>query len=474
MLGHDIEKCWKLRHAIYDLIDANKIEVQTPEAPNINQNPLPVHHEAHMIELVYEGGEPKKPSQIVMTIQAAPKEESTGGEVGVQLGREDIKPVVILGKYPSTATNKSEPAKLVVSGTSSPPAVVVKGVCRGMVTIKPVVQLPLINSKAVPWKYEKAVVMYKGKQVVEDSCEAQGLTRSGRCFAPVELRRSNPAVTKKPVSEEEAEEFLKKMKVQDYSVVEQLKKTPAQISLLSLLIHSDEHHRALMKILNEAHVPNEISINHLETIANKIFELNRVIFSNDDLPVEVTEYNKALYLTIKCEDSAVTQALVDNGSSANICPLSTLNQLKIHHGRIHKNNICVRGFDGNGTATVGDIILELTIGPVQFSMEFQIFDAVSANKIPKGEIIQHPRVASATVMIVSEMLEIDCDDEFEYDEDEAFEEINRELCQFEEKPKPNLNDTEAVNLGDADNVRETKISIHVEPNVREELIKTLM
>ena len=35
---------------------------------------------------------------------------------------------------------------------------------------------------------------------------------------------------------------------------------------------------------------------------------------------------------------------------------------------------------------------------------YQIFDAVSANKIPEGEIIQHPRIASATVMMVSEML----------------------------------------------------------------------
>ncbi|XP_070003473.1 uncharacterized protein [Nicotiana sylvestris] len=70
--------------------------------------------------------------------------------------------------------------------------------------------------------------------------------------------------------------------------------------------------------------------------------------------------------------------------------------------------------------------------------------------------------------------EVDHDDELEYDGDEAFEEINRELSQFEEKYKPNLNDTEAVNLGDADDVKETKISIHIEPNIREELIKTLL
>ncbi|XP_070024983.1 uncharacterized protein [Nicotiana sylvestris] len=44
------------------------------------------------------------------------------------------------------------------------------------------------------------------------------------------------------------------------------------------------------------------AVNHLETIANKIFEVNRVTFSDDDLPVEGTEHNKALYLTVKCED----------------------------------------------------------------------------------------------------------------------------------------------------------------------------
>lgn len=44
------------------LIDTNQIKVQTSEAPNIDQNPLPAHHETNMIEMVLKGGEPKKPS----------------------------------------------------------------------------------------------------------------------------------------------------------------------------------------------------------------------------------------------------------------------------------------------------------------------------------------------------------------------------------------------------------------------------
>ncbi|XP_019242002.1 PREDICTED: uncharacterized protein LOC109222047, partial [Nicotiana attenuata] len=388
-LGHDTEKCWKLKTAVQELIDTHRIEVQAPDAPNINQNPSPAHHEAHMIELIHKGGEPKKPSQMVMMIRASEtssKEKLTSGKAVVQLKGVDSKPTVVAEKGSSSIVAvKPEQAKVVIQGVANKPVVVMKGTRIELVIIKPVTQLPVTNSKAIPWSYEQVVVTYKGKEIKEEVCEAQGLTRSGRCFALEELRKArvpkdNPVLVKKAVTEEEAEKFLKKMKVQDYCIVEQLRKTPAQISLLSLLIHSDEHRRALMKILNEAHVPDKISVNHLEKIANKIFEVNRVTFSDDELPVEGTKHNMALYLTVKCEDSVVTRVLVDNGSSANICPSSTLNKLKVDDERIHKNNICVRGFDDGGKDSVGDIILELTIGPVEFTMEFQVLDeAVSYN-----------------------------------------------------------------------------------------------
>ncbi|XP_070007474.1 uncharacterized protein [Nicotiana sylvestris] len=49
---------------------------------------------------------------------------------------------------------------------------------------------------------------------------------------------------------------------------------------------NEEHRQALMIILNEVHVPDKISINHLGRIANRIFEANRITFSDDELPVE--------------------------------------------------------------------------------------------------------------------------------------------------------------------------------------------
>ena len=172
------------------------------------------------------------------------------------------------------------------------------------------------------------------------------------------------------VTEGEAEEFLRNMKLSDYSVVEQLRKTPAQISLLSLLIHSDEHRKAVMKILNEAHVPSKVTVSQLEKIAGRIFEVNRITFSDDELPKEGTGHNQGLHITVKCELSYVTQVLIDGGSGANICPLSTLQKLNVSAERVRPNNVCVRAFDGSKIDVIGEIELVLTIGPVDFAVNF--------------------------------------------------------------------------------------------------------
>jgi hypothetical protein len=49
----------------------------------------------------------------------------------------------------------------------------------------------------------------------------------------------------KPASDEEASEFLKLMKHNEYSMVEQPKKTFVKISIISLIQSSKPHHNAL-------------------------------------------------------------------------------------------------------------------------------------------------------------------------------------------------------------------------------------
>ena len=63
--------------------------------------------------------------------------------------------------------------------------------------------------------------------------------------------------------------------------------------------------------------------------------------------------------------------------------------------------------------------------------------------------------------------------EVEYDEEEAFREINRELEQFEHKSKPNLSETETINLGSSEDVKEIKISLHINQEIREAITQLL-
>ncbi|XP_070008540.1 uncharacterized protein [Nicotiana sylvestris] len=59
------------------------------------------------------------------------------------------------------------------------------------------------------------------------------------------------------------------------------------------------------------------------------------------------------------------------------------------------------------------------------------------------------------------------------EEDEIPEEVVREVEDFENKPKSNLDETETVNFGDAETVKETRINIHLLPIEKEECIRFL-
>ncbi|XP_070036387.1 uncharacterized protein [Nicotiana tomentosiformis] len=59
------------------------------------------------------------------------------------------------------------------------------------------------------------------------------------------------------------------------------------------------------------------------------------------------------------------------------------------------------------------------------------------------------------------------------EDDIILEEIIKEVENFENKPKSNLEETEAVNLGDSETVKETRIRIHLSPSEKEEYIRFL-
>ena len=105
--------------------------------------------------------------------------------------------------------------------------------------------------------------------------------------------------------------------------------------------------------MNEAHVPKETTVNQLENMTKCVFESNAITFTNVELPKERVGHNKALHLTVTCEGYYVKRVMIDEGSGVDICPLSTLQCLKVNTDRIHPSNVFVRAYDSSRRDTIG-------------------------------------------------------------------------------------------------------------------------
>lgn len=59
---------------------------------------------------------------------------------------------------------------------------------------------------------------------------------------------------------EEGQEFLKLIKKSEFKIVDQLGQTPSKISITYLLLSYEAHRKAPFKVLNTAHVMQDITV----------------------------------------------------------------------------------------------------------------------------------------------------------------------------------------------------------------------
>nr|XP_016476206.1 PREDICTED: uncharacterized protein LOC107797798 [Nicotiana tabacum] len=298
--GHDMDDCRNLKRAVENLIEQRKIVLMDEDIPNVTNNPLPTHNN--------ELASPKQDKGEKENKTTPPKSEK---KVEIETGATPPKDVVLYiprGRKERQMT-LSPPRRFELNKTTQ--MYVPKGdyVMRGPINpprlSEPMVigrapQKPITDPTAVPWNYNKLVVTYKGNEI---SGEVQENNPAEKYFKLEEVNNATRKrfPSKKLVSTEEAEAFFQKMKMADYEVIDQLRKFPAQVSLLSLLMNSTEHQKVLIKTLNEAYVPVETSVEQLERMDEIFFAINQISFSKNDLPPKGAAHNKALYLTVKCE-----------------------------------------------------------------------------------------------------------------------------------------------------------------------------
>ena len=164
-----------------------------------------------------------------------------------------------------------------------------------------------------------------------------------------------------PVTEMEADKFLKFIKHSEYSIVEQLHKLPAKISLLALMLNSEPHREAVLKILKQAYVSHNASVNKIDRLVGNVMMDNYISFSDDEIPPDGHGSTKALHITTKVKDCTLPKVLIDNGSSLNVMPLSTLIRLPMDRSYMKHSKTVVRAFDGTRQEVTGEIEIKMQI-----------------------------------------------------------------------------------------------------------------
>ena len=104
---------------------------------------------------------------------------------------------------------------------------------------------------------------------------------------------------------------------------------------------------------------------------------NYILFNDDEIPPNDRGSTKALHITTKVRDCTLPKVLIDNGSSLNVMPLSTLMRLPVDRSYIKHTHTVVRAFDGTRREVTEEIKIEMQIGPCVFNVEFQVIDISS-------------------------------------------------------------------------------------------------
>ncbi|KAK8999938.1 hypothetical protein V6N11_082076 [Hibiscus sabdariffa] len=209
------------------------------------------------------------------------------------------------------------------------------------VVIKTPAPFPYADSKQVPWRYNCEVSEPgEADRTKENVNEVGNFTRSGS----------------------------------EFNMVEQLNRLPARISMLSLLLSSELHRNALLKMLNQTFAPKEILVDKVDRLVGNIAMDNFLSFSDEEIPEGGRGSRKSLHIMTRCKGYMLPGVLVDNESALNILPLSMLKKLPIDSTHMKPYQNTVRAFDGTQREVIGKIEVPLMIGPSEYEVDFVVMD----------------------------------------------------------------------------------------------------
>ncbi|KAI5404802.1 hypothetical protein KIW84_051822 [Lathyrus oleraceus] len=112
-----------------------------------------------------------------------------------------------------------------------------------------------------------------------------------------------------------------------------------------------------------AYVDHDVTIEQFDSIVANITACNTLSFCDADLPEEGRDHNMALHISMNCKNDAMSNVLVDTGSSLNVLLKFTLSKLSYQGPPMRQSGVVVKAFDGSRKTVIGEVDLPIKIGP---------------------------------------------------------------------------------------------------------------
>ena len=140
------------------------------------------------------------------------------------------------------------------------------------------------------------------------------MTRSGKDYKPAKKQVEKPMEREEIIKEKDSDE------PDDDLILEQLKKAKENVSIWKLLMHSNSHREALVKVLAKMNIQTTATP---KAMVAKVIENKQgvITFSDVDLPMEGRNHNRALFILVEVRGKRTNYVMVDDESTINVCPL---------------------------------------------------------------------------------------------------------------------------------------------------------
>ncbi|KAL4378275.1 hypothetical protein GQ457_02G027700 [Hibiscus cannabinus] len=335
--GHSIENCMAFKRRVQHLINQNVIQLNTSQGPNVANNPLPTNDEPRVNAVTSDKG-----TKIKTNISEVLSPLKWVWEMMIERGLASSRPKDLMDNKEVEFFEQSheirdvfvleEQSSKLSYGVGRPFFINVPRKKEG----GPEKPLPLLKlHESVEWGILPVVEDQKGKFPLDGGI--------------LEIN--------KPVREEDARE------------------------------------NAILKVLNQTFVPNDVSVDKLDRLANNLHVDNFISFSEDEIPAEGTGSIKALHITTHCHGHILPHVLVDNGSSLNVMPMSTLNRLPVNKAHIRPG-----GAEEDIIASTSTDAPYIDVDENAIEFTFRSLEFVNATFVAERKKIPKPRLSKNTLM----------------------------------------------------------------------------